>query len=40
MPGLPIVGRIAEHACDDASKSILKLSLYRLKIILVKYQNL
>ena len=39
-PGLHIVGRIAEHACDDASKRILKLSTYRLKIFLAKYQNL
>ena len=39
-PGLDIVERIAEHACDDASKRILKLSTYRLKIFLVKYQNL
>ena len=39
-PGLHIVGRIAEHAWDDASKSILKLSTYRLKIFLVKHQNL
>ena len=39
-PGLHIVVRIAEHACDDASKRILKLSTYRLKLFLVKYQNL
>ena len=39
-PGLHIVVRIAEHACDDALKRILKLSTYRLKIFLVKYQNL
>ena len=39
-PGLHMVGRIAEHACDDASKRILKLLTYRLKIFLVKYQNL
>ena len=39
-PGLHIVGSIAEHACDDASKNILKLSIYRLKIIIVKYLNL
>ena len=38
-PGLHIVVRIAEHACDDASKRILKLSTYRLKILPVKYQN-
>ena len=39
-PGLHIVGRIAEHACDDASERILKLPTYRLNIFLVKYQNL
>ena len=39
-PGLHIVGRTAEHACDDASNRILKLSSYRLKIFLMKYQNL
>ena len=39
-PGLHMVGRIAEHPCDDASKRILKLPTYRLKIFLVKYQNL
>ena len=39
-PVLHIFVRVAEHACDDASKRILKLSTYRLKIFLVKYQNL
>ena len=39
-PGLHIVVRIAEHACDDALKRLLKLSEYRLKKFLVKYQNL
>ena len=39
-PGLHIVVRVAEHACDDASKRILKRSAHRLKIFLVKYQNL
>ena len=39
-PTLHIVVRIAENACDNASKRILKLSAYRLKIFLVKYQNM
>ena len=39
-PGLHIVVKVAEHACDDASKRILKPSTDRLKIFLVKYQNL
>ena len=39
-PGLHIVVRIAEHACDDASKRILKPSTYRLKIFLVRDQYL
>ena len=39
-PGLRIVGSIAGHACDDASKRILKLPTYESKIFLVKYQNL
>ena len=39
-PGLHIVVRIAEHACDDASKRILKLSTYRLQIIFVRDQYL
>ena len=38
-PGLHIVVKVAEHACD-ASKRILKPSTHRLKIFLVKYQNL
>ena len=38
--GLYIAVRIAEHACDDASKRILKLSEYGLKKLPVKYQNL
>ena len=32
--------RVGEHACDDASKRILKLSRYRLQILLVKDQYL
>ena len=40
MPGLHIVVRIAEHACDDASKRILKLSTHRLQIFLVRAQYL
>ena len=39
-PGLHIVVRIAEHACDDTSKRILKLSKYRLQIFLGKDQYL
>ena len=39
-PGLHIVVRIAEHACDDASKTILKLSIYLLQVFLVKHQYL
>ena len=39
-PGLHIARRIAEHAYDDASNRILKLSTHRLKIFFVKYQNL
>ena len=35
-PGLHIVVRAAEHACEDASKSILKSSAYRLQIFLVR----
>ena len=31
---------VAEHACDDASKRILKPSTYRLQIFLVKDQYL
>ena len=37
-PGLYIVVRVAEHACDDASKRILKLSTYRLQIFLMRDQ--
>ena len=37
-PGLHIVVRLAEHACDNVSKSILKPSTYRLQIFLVKDQ--
>ena len=36
MPGLHIVVRVAEHAFDDASKRILKPSIYRLQIFLVR----
>ena len=32
--------RVAEHACDDASKRISKLSTYRLQIFLVRDQYL
>ena len=39
-PGLHIVVRVAEHACDDASKRILKPSTYRLQIFLVRDQFL
>ena len=39
-PGLHIVVTIAEHACDDASKMILKFSMYRLQIFLEKNQYL
>ena len=39
-PGLHIVVRVAEHACDDASKRILKPSTYRLQIFLVRNQYL
>ena len=39
-PGLHIVVTIAEHACDDVSKRILKLSTYQLRIVLTKYQYL
>ena len=33
-PGLHIVVTVAEHACNDASKRILKLSIYPLQIFL------
>ena len=39
-PGLHIVVSVAEHACDDVSKGILKPSTYRLQIFLVKDQYL
>ena len=39
-PGLHIVIRVAEHACDDASKKIIKPSTYRLQIFLVRDQYL
>ena len=39
-PGLHIVVRVAEHACDDASKRIFKPSTYRLQIFLVREQFL
>ena len=39
-PGLHIVATVAEHACDDASKRIVKLSMYPLQIFLVKHQYL
>ena len=39
-PGLHMVVRIAEHACDDASKRILKLSTYRLQIFFKRDQYL
>ena len=39
-PSLHIVVRVAEHACDDASKRILKPSTYRLQIFLVRDQYL
>ena len=35
-----MVVRVAEHACDDASKSILKPSTYRLQMLFVKDQYL
>ena len=39
-PGLHIVVRVAEHACDDASERILKPSTYRSEIFLVRDQYL
>ena len=39
-PGLHVVVRLAEHACDDASKRILKSSTYRLQMFLVRDQYL
>ena len=38
--GLHIVVRLVEHACDDASKRILKPSTCRLQIFLVRDQYL
>ena len=38
--GLHIVVRVAEHACDDASKRVSKPSTYRLQIFLVRDQYL
>ena len=35
-----MVVRVAEHACDDASKRILKPSAHRLEIFLVRDQYL
>ena len=35
-----VVVRVAEHACDDASKRILKPSTYPLQIFLVRDQYL
>ena len=39
-PGLYIVVRVAEHACNDASKRILKPLSYQLQIFLVRDQYL
>ena len=39
-PGLHIVVRVAEHACDDASKRIFRPSTHRLQIFLVRDQYL
>ena len=39
-PGPHIVVRVAEHACDDALKGILKPSTYRFQIFLVRDQYL
>ena len=39
-PYLHIVVTIAQHACDHALKRVLKLSIYRLQIFLVKYESL
>ena len=39
-PGLHTVVRIAEHACNDASKRILMFSAHRLQIFLVRDQCL
>ena len=39
-PGLHIVVTIAEHASDVAPKKILRLSIHRWQIFLVKYEYL
>ena len=39
-PGLLTVVRVTEHACDDASKRILKPLTYRLQIFIVRDQYL
>ena len=39
-PGLHIVVTVAESACNDASKRILRLSIYPFQIFLVKQQYL
>ena len=38
-PGLHIVVRVAEHACDYASTRIFKPSTYRMQIFLVRHQS-
>ena len=38
--GLHILVTIAQHACDHVLKRVLKLSTYRLQILLVKYEYL
>ena len=39
-PRLHIVRTVAEHACNDVSNRILKLSVCELQIFLVKHQYL
>ena len=39
-PGLHIVVTVAEHACDQVLKRVLKPSTHRLQIFLVKYEYL
>ena len=39
-PDLHMVVTIAQHACDRVLKRVLKLSTYRLQILLVKYEYL
>ena len=39
-PGVHIVVTVAEPACDDALKSILKISIYPLQIFLVEHEYL